>query len=271
MKFTSHNIDLGNGKTTLENEILWEQRPWTKSVIDSINLYFPPAIRPSIRIADLGTLEGGYAVAMARFGYQVVGFDARQLNLDKCLYVQEHLKLPNLSFVLEDVKNLDKHPPFDVYICNGLLYHLDKPASFLKLLGSMHPKMLVLDTHYAIKKDFLYDFLPFLNPYKRIVTKRLPFLARKHNFALSGLKQHDGKQGRWFLEYKKEATDQEIEKSVWAASSNDRSFWLVKQDLLQALKEAGFPLVYEMQGRMGDNYGDNAEYDRSLFICHPQV
>ena len=252
--------------------ILWEEYSWCKSVIDSINVYFPPAARPGIRVADLGTLEGGYAVAMARHGYQVVGFESRQVNLDKCLYVQQHLNLPNLSFVLDDVKNLDKYERFDVYICNGLLYHLDKPASFVKLMGSMNPRMLVIDTHFAMKRDFLYDFLPFLNRYKRMVTKRLPFLSRKYNHGLTGLKRHDGKEGRWLLEYNKKATKEQIEQSVWAASSNYRSFWLVKQDLLQAIKEAGFPIIFERHGRLDDMYDNYTEkHDRALFICHPRT
>jgi hypothetical protein len=139
-------------------------------------------------------------------------------------------------------------------------------------MGSMKPRMLVLDTHYAVKGDFMYDFLPFLNRYKRMVTKRLPFLARKHNYGLTGLKHHDGKQGRWLLEYKKRATKEQIEQSVWAASSNDKSFWLEKQNLLQAIREAGFPIIFERHREM-DNVHDNytETYDRALFICHPRT
>jgi len=267
MNFSAHNIDLGNGKTTMTGELLADTQE-CKAIIRSLNLHFPPSVRSSIRVADLGCLEGGYTVEIAKQGYQVTGFEARTSSYENCEFVRQQLGLPNLSFVREDVKNLEKYGKFDAILCHGLLYHLDTPASFLKMLGKLCDKVLILDTHYAHPKDILYDFLPFLNRYKRMITKRIPALSRKHNYALSGLTEHDGKKGRWIREYRKKASRDEIEKSVWAAFSNHRAFWLCKKDLMQSLREANFSIIYEQYDRLDNLLGNHTEtYDRSLFVC----
>jgi SAM-dependent methyltransferase len=268
MKFTAHNIDLGNGRTTMEGKLLADTQA-CQAIIRTLNLHFEPGIRSEIRIADLGCLEGGQAVEMARNGYQVTGFEARQINIDKCNYVRDQLGLTNLSFIRDDVKNLKNYKAFDVVFCSGLLYHLDQPVTFLQMLGDVTKKMMILDTHYAEPDDFLYDFLPFFNPLKRMVTKRLPFLSRKQNYGLSGLARQEGKQGRWFKEYNKTASSDEIEHSVWAAFSNDRAFWLCKKDLLQSIRESGFSIITEQFDGLEDIKGNYQEkYNKGSFICY---
>ncbi len=268
MKFTAHNIDLGNGKTTMDGKLLAETQE-CKSIIRSLNLVFEPSVRAVTRVADLGCLEGGYTVEIAKQGYQVTGFEARTSSFNNCEFVRQQVGLPNLSFIQEDVKNLEKYGKFDAILCHGLLYHLDSPRSFLEMISAQCNKVLLLDTHYSHEKDLLYDFLPFLNPFKRMVTKRLPALSRKHNYALSGLTVHEGRKGRWFKEYRKKASKEEIEASVWAAFSNHRAFWLAKKDLLQSLKDCHFRIIYEQFDRLEDMHDDVIEkYDRGLFICH---
>jgi hypothetical protein len=50
----------------------------------------------STRIADLGCLEGGYSVEFARLGYQTLGLDVREANIEVCRYVKSRVALPNL-------------------------------------------------------------------------------------------------------------------------------------------------------------------------------
>ena len=268
MKFTAHNIDLGNGKTTMDGKLIAETQE-CKGIIRSLNLVFRPSERSVTRVADLGCLEGGYTVEIAREGYQVTGFEARTSSFNNCEFVRQQIGLPNLSFIQEDVKNLEKYGKFDAILCHGLLYHLDSPSSFLEMISGLCNKVLILDTHYSLENDMLYDFLPFLNPYKRMVTKRLPALSRKHNYALSNLTEHEGRKGRWFKEYRKKASKEEIEASKWAAFSNHRAFWPTKKDLLQSLKDYHFSIIYQQFDNLEDLRSDYVErYDRGLFVCH---
>lgn len=267
MVFTAHSIRLDNGKLTMPWKTPLAETQFCQAIFRTLNRQFPPAIRHQVRVADLGALEGGFAVEAARHGYQVVGFEARDNNFENCRFVKENLSLPNLTFVQDDVKQLDKYGEFDVILCLGLFYHLDNPVSFMKLMGKLTRSILVLDTHYSHEKDFLYDFLPFLNPYKRMVTKRLPFLASKNNYALSALATNEDSKGRWIKEYARKASQKRIDESKWAAFNNHRSFWLNKPELLQAFRDAGFDTIYEQHDRIENLHGPELyKHDRAMFI-----
>ena len=75
--------------------------------------------RSEIRIADLGCLEGGFAVEFARMGFQVVGIEVRENNIAACNYVKAHTSLPNLRFVHDSAWNIAQHGSFDAIFCCG--------------------------------------------------------------------------------------------------------------------------------------------------------
>lgn len=267
MNFTSHNIQLDNGSLTKAEVPLLASLQLCQALIRTLNLHFRAEERSQIKIADLGCLEGGYSVEFARNGYQATGFEAREDNIQKCNYIADHLSLPNLKFIKDDIKNLENYGQFDVIFCSGLLYHLDKPVEYLNLLGRVTKKMLMLNTHYSLEKDPLYDN-PLFNKLKRKIEKRISDSV-KSNHSLSKLTTNENIYGRWFSEYEMNAQKKDIEKSLWAAYSNYRSFWPTKKYLLQAVIESGFQVVYEqydfLENIITDNYIE--KLDRSLFIC----
>lgn len=229
MVFTAHSIQLLNGKKTMPWTTPLAETQQCQAIFRTLNRSFPPEIRHTIRIADLGALEGGYAVEAARHGYQVTGFEARGNNFENCEFVKAHLDLPNLAFVKDGVDNIASYGSFDVILCLGLLHQLQTPTSFIKLLGSMTEKIVIMDTHYT-HRSFLAGFL---------------------NISLSMLTRHEGKNGRWHAD----------------SIGNHRSFWLVKNDLLQTLREAGFDSIYEQYDRLENMTGrELRRYDRGLFI-----
>jgi SAM-dependent methyltransferase len=195
-----------------------------------------------LRIVDLGALEGGYTVEFARAGFDALGIEGRRSNYEKCQYVARRVGLPNLRFVLDDVRCLESHGTFDATFCCGLLYHLDEPVAFLHKLGRVTRRVLLLQTHYA--------------PPDGVQTP----------WALSPMTTNEGKVGRWYVEFP-EGTPPE-KQGAWNSVGNSRSFWLAKEHLLQAMHEAGFAILYEQYDFLAHQVTDGyiQANSRSLFV-----
>jgi SAM-dependent methyltransferase len=149
MEFTAHNIRLDDGTYT-KPEIGYpiDRHPNFLSARKILKTVFA-AGATGIRIADLGCLEGGYAVEFARLGFEVVGIEVRESNFAACTYVKEKTNLPNLSFVKDDALNIERYGSFDAIFCCGLLYHLDYPRKFINTLSAVCKRLLILQTHFA--------------------------------------------------------------------------------------------------------------------------
>ena len=154
MVFTAHSIDLTKGKKTMPWTTLLAETQQCQAIFRTLNRHFAASVRPDIRVADLNSFEGGYAVEAARLGYQVMGFESEANNFQACEFVKSHLDLPNLRFIRDEGKNLEKYGKFDAILCLDLLHHLDRPASFLQVLGPLTKEILILDTHYAQNRYF---------------------------------------------------------------------------------------------------------------------
>jgi SAM-dependent methyltransferase len=272
MNFTAHNIRLDDGQKTMgdSSELLAETPLWT-SIQKTIDLFFPEmrTQRRALRVVDLGCLEGGYAVEFARMGFDTLGIEARRENIQNCEFVKSHLVLPNLRFAQDDVRNIAAHGSFDITFCGGLLYHLDNPSAYLHTLSNCTREMLILHTHYAQQHDYRYS-LGLLNRYLVAPIKQaLKLRGKKKNWGLSRLTEHERQKGRWFKEYGKRETQENIETFLWSSYNNDRSFWPCKNDLIQILVDVGFDTVFERFDFVKDIANDNyiAYYDRSMFVA----
>ncbi|MHB1575709.1 MAG: class I SAM-dependent methyltransferase [Candidatus Dormibacteria bacterium] len=243
--FTAHNIELPDRTLTRPGASLTAKEPVTQAVLRTLDLFFPPAGRAHTTVIDLGCLEGGYTVEFARAGFDATGLEAREVNFSRCQLVASQLRLPNLHFVRDDVRNLAQYPLFDVVFCSGLLYHLDRPATFLKLLGERSRRLLILQTHYSLGSGV------------------------PAHFDLSELVEHDGHLGRWYREFAEEPDPDEVEASNWSSYGNSRSFWLERSHLIQAIRDAGFSTVYEQPDFVANNVTDHyiEEQQRSLFVA----
>jgi SAM-dependent methyltransferase len=194
--FTAHNIELDDGTWTLPGAPPVAGNEICRAALALLARHVPAGAR----VADLGALEGGYAVAFARAGYRVTAVEARARNMARCQYVADRAGVPReLEFVRDDARNLASWGSFDAVFCCGLLYHLDRPAEFLAMLGSLTGRLLILQTHYSVRPDAVNEGLP----------------------------------GHWYGE-------NPAEESAWSSWGNDRSFWLAEQALLDAVRDAGF-------------------------------
>lgn len=146
--FSAHNIVLDDGTQTLPGREISAETGICQTALQAMRENFPGS-PGEVRVADLGALEGGYAVALARAGYRVTAIEVRAVNMDRCRYVAAHTHLPNLEFIQDDARSLPLYGEFDAVLCSGLLYHLDRPVSFLKMLGAVTRRLLILQTHYS--------------------------------------------------------------------------------------------------------------------------
>jgi len=242
VEFTAHNIELGPGERTLGDGPLIAGSTLMEAMLRTLRLCFGDRDPGTVRVVDLGCLEGGHAVEFARAGYRTLGIEGRAANFERCRYVQDRLGLANLEFVFDDVRNVEQYGMFDAAVCAGLLYHLDSPVGFLRTLGRATSRVLVLQTHYAPEEGV-----------------EVPW-------ALSPFTEHEGHRGRWFVEWPEGTpTDQQ---DAWASVGNYRSFWLAKPDMLQAMVDAGFGGIYEQYDFLGHQIEDKyiSTYSRSLFV-----
>jgi SAM-dependent methyltransferase len=216
--FSAHNIQLPDGSWTLPGAPQLGVEPISRSYLRTMLQLCPPPAR----VADLGCLEGGYSVLLARAGYEVVGIEGQPDNFATCEWVAEQVGLPELRFVLDDVRNLPALGEFDAVLCAGLLYHLDTPVEFLRMLGGLTRRMLVVSANHAtLDGRELETFAPLLD---------------------AELTRHEGRLGRWFGE----------QPGPWSSVGNARSFWLEKGELLRSLLDSGFATAFELFDWLAD-------------------
>ena len=253
VQFTSHNIRLDDGSYTRPNLARpIEENPWllsSKALLTSLL----PGDKSRYRLADLGCLEGGYAVEFARLGFQVLGLEVREVNLAACRHVQSRTSLPNLEFVRDDAWNLANYGRFDVVFCCGLFYHLDRPKQFLEMLAETTNRVLILQTHFAVGTPAVTSALPL--GLRRLVGKWWPRTGAE-TYSLSGLTTHEGLRGRWYSEFRTDASFQDRDQRRWASWDNRRSFWVQREYLLKAIQDVGFNVVLEQFDSLGPDIAD---------------
>jgi len=264
IEFTSHNIRLDNGSFTKpDTRYSMDADEWFVSARRLLDTVFP-GDKNHYRLADLGCLEGGFAVEFARMGFQVLGIEVREANIAACNYVKANTNLPNLEFIKDDARNIAKYGVFDVVFCKGLLYHLDKPKEFLNTLSAVTTKLLILQTHFSTDtkktdtKNKEHRWFGIARKLLARVKRRNPEpAARYREFNLSELTENETLRGRWYTEFANDEAFSKRDSSKWASWDNRRSFWIQREHLLQAIYDVGFDLVLEQFDSLGPNIAES--------------
>ena len=270
IEFTAHNIRLDDGTFTKpEIGFSMESDPRFVSARRVLETVFP-GDKSQIRIADLGCLEGGYTVEFARMGFQALGLEVRDANIAACRYVKSKTNLPNLEFVQDDAWNIGKYGIFDACFCCGLLYHFDKPKKYLEMLSAITSKLLILHTHFSSDTDGIKIYVP------RLLNKTMAMIFKYDQssaeiFNLSPITENESLRGRWYLEFKSDASFKDREHTKWSSWDNRRSFWIQREYLLQTIQDVGFDMVMEQFDVLAPNIADSLLHEyksqsRGMFI-----
>lgn len=215
--WSAHNIFLEGDVYTINKGVAGDEVKLRRILQSVSDLSRRPL--ESLRVLDLGCLEGLYAVEFARHGAKVVGIEGREANLAKARFAKEVLALENLEFVQDDVRNLSKgkYGQFDVVLCLGILYHLDAPdvLTFLERVAEVCRDFALIDTHVSMVPE-----------------KSLLHRGRKY-------------WGRAYKEHDAGSTPEARAWRLWASLDNPESFWFTRPSLYNALSHVGFTTVYE--------------------------
>jgi 2-polyprenyl-3-methyl-5-hydroxy-6-metoxy-1,4-benzoquinol methylase len=178
-----------------------------------------------LRVLDLGCEEGVFGVEFARHGAEVVAVDGRESNLIHTRFLAEAVGVTDrFQTIRSDVRELnpDELGRFDVVLCLGLLYHLDRSdlLPFARLLRSLSGWGTVIQTKIALRA-------------------RQRFEAEGRVYTGHSYLEVLGLHG---------TTAEENEAARKASLTNPESFWLTRPSLVNLLIDAGFTSVVEHVG-----------------------
>jgi SAM-dependent methyltransferase len=225
-EWTAHNIHLGGDLYTLDQshpkfrQQLAAHGVHLRRILQIVSDHAARPLR-SLRVLDLGCLEGLYAIEFARHGAEVVGIEGREAGVVKSRFAKDALGLDRLTFLQGDVRDLSaaRHGRFDVVLCLGVLYHLDAPAvfHFVERMAEVCTRLCIIDTHVGLRPNIAHDHRG----------------RTYHGFA--------------FREFAETATEADKARAAWSALDNVRSFWLTRPSLYNLLARSGFPSVSTCQ------------------------
>jgi 2-polyprenyl-3-methyl-5-hydroxy-6-metoxy-1,4-benzoquinol methylase len=244
-QFVAHNIPLTRTEGTRPGEPLIAESPRTIAIHESLQRFAGPDLDGKTAV-DLGCLEGGLSFELRRAGLEVLGVEGRAENYEKCLLVRAYYAaMGGMEFVHSDVRAFQPKQAFDVVVCSGLLYHLERPAAYIAQLARLTKPggMLYLDTHVAPEDEGLRAcaFAASLSPLKTETVEGVS------------------------IRYREYSEDVALPES---SIDNSYSVWMDAASHLEVMFAAGFTRIFELNGYFGA--GEQAlkqRYCRRYFVA----
>ena len=123
------------------------------------------------RVLELGALEAGHTVELARRATQVTAVEGRRANVERARFAARRLGVRNVRFVQADVEVVGPGAfgTHDAVFCSALLYHLVRPLAVVDRLRDAAPGAFIwthVDTDGGAwhAEDYLEDPSVGLNP-----------------------------------------------------------------------------------------------------------
>ena len=206
--WVADNIDLGHGVFTMRPGLASAAEARVARTVQILSDLLPDV--SGSRILDLGALEGGFAVELARRGAHVVAVEGRAAHVAKITLAKEALGLDTLEIAEGDVRTLDPAAlgTFDAVLCLGILYHLEAldAVRLIELVAACARRLAIVETQVSLVPRSSFE---------------------------------DGATTYWGSPYPEDTAQPA------ASLDNPESFWLTRASLLNLLTRCGFTSVAE--------------------------
>jgi len=165
-------FDLKGHKTplpkNLDSYIRFESRPFKrkKYILNPIIKLCGGSLKGK-RVLDLGCNSGFWSLSVIEEGADfVLGIDARQMFIEQANFVLEvkEVDKSRYKFIAGDIFDIDflEFGTFDIALCLGLLYHVNKPILLLEKIAKANNDILVIDTRVSntmgSHMEILFDY-----------------------------------------------------------------------------------------------------------------
>lgn len=194
-----------------------------------------PSGLKGLTVLELGPFEGYNTWHFEKLGAQsVTSVEGNNLNFLKCLIVKEITGL-NARFLYGDIIAYleNRREKCDLVYASGVLYHSPQPLKLLKLMTKVTDK-LFLYTHY----------------YDENAINSNPFLSDSFYPAKDIDREYNGYKAR--LHYKSYDEKKDI---TFCGGSEEFSYWMEKQDILDFLKLQGFTEIKTRLDQLDNPHG----------------
>jgi Protein of unknown function (DUF1698) len=174
-------------------------------------------------VLELGPLEGGHTYLLEKAGAQsVVAIEARSRAYLKCLIAKEIVGLRRARFLYGDFEEYLRSGPgrFDVVIGSGVLYHVRNPVELIHNLARVTDRVY-LWTHFFVRERLA----------------AIPHMA--HRVGGSHAADHSG-----FRHTLHRYNYGDVDPKRFTGGTQEFSHWLNRDDLLGALRHAGFDDIH---------------------------
>lgn len=186
-----------------------------------------------------------FAKAGAR---QVVAIDGRELAIDRARFAADVLGVANVEFRTGDVRrlNAEQTGTFDIVLCSGILHHLEREQwfAFLKKVARLTADTAIFYTHVA------NDQLVVRHKLQKPADEPPP--SSRFGKVTRSIVQRFGRQEEYFdgylyREHRTDSSPDQRAKKMRASLDNEHSFWATEEAIVQALRKAGFGMVFKVQ------------------------
>lgn len=215
----------------------WSQLPDEYGVgAGKVPLYWDPRITFAIRafggvegkaVLELGPLEGGHTFMLERAGARsIFAVEGDSHSYLRCLIAKEIVDLKRARFVFGDLEEYLRCLPdylprsFDATIASGVLYHLRRPVEVIHWIARVCTQVYVW-THYYDRERLMGN----------------EHMA--HRFRYSEPGEFEGFR---YMSHRYEYGDF-LRTARFAGGNAETSNWLSRDDLLGALRHAGFTQI----------------------------
>lgn len=215
--WTAHNIRLADATYTISAEPSGDEVK-LRRIVQLVSDLADGRL-DGLRVLDLASLEGMYALELAQRGATVVAIEGRESNIEKARFAAHSLGL-EVDFRLGDVRELsaEKHGTFDMVLCLGILYHLDleDAVSLVERIRLVTRKAAIFDSAVATR------------------------ITESHTLADLVLR------GERLIEHAPGDTAEQRLARLWSSLDNDTAFVPTLPSLIRLLSAKGFSSVLEV-------------------------